>query len=141
MADYSSQYLVAEAQYDSSGATADAIPAASLMDIGTVDKISPTVDNFSPANGSTIEGTDPIRFDVKDNLALLSGIFVYVDPGDGQPEAVYDLAAGAFLGTYANLSTTTSIDGGLSFSVRRFSGWVGNVTVTIRVVDSAGNTN
>ena len=110
--------------------------------LGVVPDVQPpTVDNFAPANGSAIEATDPIAFDVKDNNASIAGLFIYVDPGNGKPEAVYDLAANQFLGTYGNLSAAVSIAGGLAFTVRRFEGWVGNVTVTISVVDSSGNIN
>lgn len=131
MADFNGQELATATDVGAEQGTSGGVSGGDL--------VAPTVDNFSPANGSVIVDTDPFFFDVKDNLASFSGIFVYVDPGNGMPEAVYDLAANVFIGTYSNLSSTISISSGLNFRVRRFEGWLGTVTATIRVVDSSGN--
>jgi hypothetical protein len=104
----------------------------------TAGSLSPIVDNFVPAVGSTIEPTTPIAFDVTDPNGLPFTILVLVIAfPNGTEEVAY--AGGQFAPLYQGGSTVQVISNGYAFSLQRSSGWVASVTFTPYVADEAGN--
>lgn len=106
-----------------------------LLSGGGLDSIKPTVDNFSPPNGTAIERADPIFFDVTDNSGLFRRVMVLVFQG-GRWEAAFD--GDELLEPYLS-SSIINITQGFRFTLRRDEEWEGPVTVRVFAIDRSGN--
>lgn len=101
------------------------------------DSTPPSIGNFNPAPGSTINPGDALEVDVTDNLGQLLITHVWVVFADGSAELVWD--GDDFTAFYEALSTRTAITDGYRYSVRHLNGWSQGVTLKVDAVDQAGN--
>ena len=101
---------------------------------GFRDSAVSVIESVTPSNGSIIESESGVGFDVVDD-GDISSCVVWADVA-GHQEMVFD--GDDFLVGYTS-STVNSLATGLSFDVRRDSGWTGSPTLRIVAVDYGGN--
>lgn len=109
-----------------------------------IDTVPPTVENFSPAPGSTISRTQPISFTVADtdndpalpSAFALIAILVYF-PASGAYEVAHD--GYAFAPGYSASTLTVISISNRTVVLRRQGGWPSSPTIRVRVVDRGGN--
>lgn len=101
--------------------------------------VRPIIANMSPAAGSTILSTQPVAWDVTDDLGQLARAEILALFDDGTYDVAHD-GGGSFAAAYAALSTRGAIAGGYHDVVMRAGGWKGT-TLRFRLVvyDQAGN--
>jgi len=99
------------------------------------DVTPPTIGNFDPAPGSTIESNTPIAFDVTDDQALRR-VAIVVTQRD-QKLVVHD--GDGFSSGFRNYSTRTPTSGGWRYSVRRDGGWLSTPVFEVIAIDTSGN--
>jgi hypothetical protein len=97
------------------------------------------VSNFAPPLGSALARTDPVFFDVTDNLGALRLVHLSAKFADGTYEVIHD--GTDFAAGYATLSTRTAITNGFRYRVRRSAGWISGPTIVPLAIDTAGNEN
>lgn len=100
------------------------------------DTIDPVIDNFSPANGTTVVASDPVFLDVTDDSGLFRRVIIAVTQGD-VTELAHD--GDTFLPPYDAISTRINIANGFQYRLRRAGGWNADVTVRAFAIDLAGN--
>lgn len=129
---------------DIGGSSVDATASSGITTRDLIDNSPglldpPTVQNFSPPNGSTIDNADPIFFDVTDPQVRFRRVIVVAQQADAT-ELVHD--GDAFVFPYNNPSSVrSSIAGGWTYRVSRETGWNDDVTITIFAIDLEGNEN
>jgi hypothetical protein len=105
--------------------------------IPPVDSTDPVISNFVPPIGTVIGRTDPIQFDVTDEIELAS-IFIIARYNDGSAECVWNNTS--FLPRFLAGSSRVPITDGYRFTVRRTGGWITTpIIVDIVAVDTSGN--
>lgn len=100
----------------------------------------PTIVNFVPPNGSVIERTQAIQFDVIDDSGTTRRTFVWASY-PGTPITVQELIwdGEGFTSDYAAFSTRVVITGGHRFVARRRTGWPASVvTMHVVAIDPSG---
>jgi hypothetical protein len=103
----------------------------------TPDTTLPTVSNFSPVAGTTIEADDPLQFDVTDDSGEFARILVVAKYEDLSEELIHD--GESFVGVYTTNSTRSLITNGFQYIVYRYGGWPSGVTIRVFAIDAAGN--
>lgn len=98
--------------------------------------IPPVVDNFSPADDSTVAASDAFGFDVTAEAAIAS-VMVIVQNGSDAPVVAYN---GAFRGQFAASSARSDIAGGYHFEIDPGAAkWPkGTIALTVIAVDETG---
>lgn len=97
--------------------------------------VPPVVTLVSPTVGSTIGPTDPIVFDLTDDLSLVARIIIVQYP-DGTWEGAWN--GTSFSGRFST-STVGSITGGSRVTLRRTPQWQQSPTIEVIAVDSGGH--
>jgi hypothetical protein len=104
------------------------------------DETAPAFSNAFPEDGTEIEDDETIGLDVTDTGGSgLAEVLLTLDMPEAllAPELVFD--GTAFTAGYAAESAQTPITGGYRFRVVRDAGLYGEVTLTARATDAAGN--
>ena len=102
------------------------------------DTTAPVVSNFSPVEGTTLDPSDSVEFDVTDNSDSFARNMIAVAFADGTQELAYDGLT--FTARYLAASTASVITGGFHYTLRRTGGWPGDsLTVRAFSTDAEGN--
>lgn len=103
----------------------------------TVDETAPIISNFVPPIGTEIGRTDPIQFDVTDDIELVS-VYITARYEDGTSECVWD--HDSFQARFLAGSSRVAITDGYRFVLRRAGGWLSTpIIIDIVAVDGGGN--
>lgn len=98
---------------------------------------APTVDNFDPADESSIAKTASVSFEVHDETGLLR-VVVYATHSTGLVELVHD--GSAFQAPYDDASTRSAISDGYGFELARTGGWpAAGLVLTVIATDGQAN--
>jgi len=101
------------------------------------DTTPPTISNFVPTQGTGIESTQILSFDVTDETGVAAVVILASFP-DGSIDVVHD--NDGFRGKYVgDVNTRSAIAGGYHYSIRRIGGWLQAPTIEWVPVDTSGN--
>ncbi len=135
MADFTGTLAVGGPEQDATGDFAPLYSGASAA--APADSTAPVVTNVSPPEGTEIERTAPVFFDVTDDSGLFRRVLVAVEFPDGAVELAHD--GDAFTPRYIALGERTPIAGGWHFRLRRTGGWPDQPTLRVFATDPGGN--